>query len=290
MPGSSDDETRHLDPVTTREVAGAVLARVVPAGTAGEDALGGCARVTPSQLRQRVRRAALRADPAAAELRARSAARDRHVSRRVEADSQASLFITGPALEITTIWTALDLRATSQYATRADERTLDQRRFDALVDLCRFVPADAGARRGSPAGTRVGLAPTVHLYADAPTWAGICDEPVELAGYGPIPAGIARERFDNSTWRAVVTDTLVGLPLAVSDATYTPSAQTRRQLHTRDRHCTFPACTAAVWFCDVDHRTPHGAGGATDSTNCGLLFRRHHRLKTTHRMAAGDRG
>lgn len=162
-----DDETRHLDPLTTRDVAAEVLARLVPVPEdTGEvpDALGGCARVTPSQLRQRLRRAALRADPAAGELRARSAGRERHLSRRAEPHSQASMFITGPALEITTIWTALDLRATSQRSTTGDERTLDQRRFDALVDLCRLVPAQAG---GPSTRTRVGLVPTVHLFADA---------------------------------------------------------------------------------------------------------------------------
>ena len=274
-----DDETRHLDPATTRDVAREVLDRIVPSPANGDDlddALSRCARVTPSQLRQRLRRAALRADPAAAELRARSAARERQVSRRAEPHGQASLFITGPALEVTTIWTALDLRATSQRAA-GDDRSLDRRRFDALVDLCRLVPAQAA---GSGSRTRVGLVPTVHLYADAPTWVGISNEPVELAGYGPIPAGIAREHFQTSTWRAVVTDTLTALPLAVSDATYVPSTHTRRQLHTRDRHCTFPGCTAAVWFCDADHTTPHALGGSTDTSNCLLLCRRHHRLKT----------
>lgn len=271
-----DDETRHLDPVTTRGVADEVLRTALPAGDAGEcdDPLRACARCTPSQLRQRVRRAVVRADPAAAELAARSAARDRQVTRRIEPNAQASMTFTGPAVDVATVWTALDLRATALSAAPGDGRTLDQRRFDALVELCGEALPDARPR------TRRGLLPAVHLYADAATWAGLAEEPVELAGYGPIPAGIARDHFLGSTWRAVVTDAVTGVGLAVSDSSYAPTPRTRRLLHSRDRHCTFPACTAAVWFCDADHGVPHADGGCTDGDNCGLLCRRHHRLKS----------
>jgi hypothetical protein len=47
-----------------------------------------------------------------------------------------------------------------------------------------------------------------------------------------------------------------------------------------DRRCGFPSCGAAVWFCDADHNRPYDSGGCTDADNCGLLCRRHHRLKT----------
>lgn len=268
-----DDETRHLDADTTRAVAAVVLERILPVGEnlRGIDA---CAPCTPSQLRRRLRRAVLRADPAAAELAARTAARDRQVTRRVEPHSQGSLTFTGPALDIVTVWTSLDLRATSRPATEADERTLDQRRFDALVEICREAHTRPGAR------PRRGLVPAVHVYADAATWAGLRREPAELGGYGPIPAGIARDHFTSSTWRAVVIDAVTGLAQSVSDSTYAPTSRTRRQLHSRDRHCTFPTCSAAVWFCDADHNVPHASGGCTDRDNCGLLCRRHHRLKT----------
>ncbi len=141
-----------------------------------------------------------------------SAARDRQVTRRVEQHSQGSLTFTGPAVDIATVCTALDLRATSRPATTTDARTLDQRRFDAPVDVCREA-ATSGIR------PRRGLAPTVHVYADAATWAGLHNEPAELSGYGPIRAGIARDHFTSSAWRAVVTDALTGLARSVSDAT-----------------------------------------------------------------------
>src|SRR5664280_2901603 len=49
---------------------------------------------------------------------------------------------------------------------------------------------------------------------------------------------------------------------------------------------------AAVWFCDADHNRPYDSGGCTDADNCGLLCRRHHRLKTftTWSWRRGDDG
>src|SRR5664279_4831976 len=143
-----------------------------------------------------------------------------------------------------------------------DERTLDQRRFDALVTIC----AAALGRPDAPAG-RAGVRPTVYLYADLATWAGLAEHPVELDGYGVIPAGAAREHFTAARWRAVVTDA-AGAVTAVPKASYTPSADLNRQLHVADRRCGFPSCGAAVWFCDADHNRPYDSSGCTDADNC----------------------
>ena len=288
-----EQETEDLDPATRRAVADQVVADVRAA--AERDVCW-----TPAELRQRARRAVIAADPVAAELRAERASEKRHVARRIDKDAQASLFVNGPAIGVQTIWTALDLRAAA--TTADDPRTLDQRRFDALVDICRLASTDAALleaatggpatgepARGGPTGRRsrrrqrrdrTGLEPAVFVFADAATWAGLADEPVELDGYGPIPAGVARECFSDSTWRAVVTEAVTGAALSVSDRTYRPSARTRRLLYVKDRRCGFPGCSAAVWFCDADHSVPHDQGGCTDSENCGLFCRRHHRLKT----------
>ena len=163
---------------------------------------------------------------------------------------------------------------------------LDQRRFDALVTIC----AAALGRPDAPAG-RAGVRPTVYLYADVATWAGLAEHPVELDGYGVIPAGAAREHFTDARWRASVTDA-AGAVTAVPRASYTPSADLNRQLHVADRRCGFPSCGAAVWFCDADHNRPYDSGGCTDADNCGLLCRRHHRLKTftTWSWRRGDDG
>ena len=308
-----------------------VLAREtahLPAGTAAEVAVAvtpGAVGKVPSRFRRLVRRAVIDADPAAAAEAEARASTARRVTRRSEPDGQATLAVTGPAVDVMTIWTALDLRASLCGAD--DPRTLDQRRFDALAGIARdgalavtgSGSGDAGAPRGgcdqcdprascegassgdgdaprseagapgAPAlgpartaapGRRRGLEPAVYVYADAATWAGLADGAVELDGYGPIPAGAARAHFASSAWRAVVTDALTQRPIAVSDTTYRPGARTRRLLHLRDRTCVAISCTAPVWFCDADHGQPHDQGGCTDAENCGLLCRRHHRMKT----------
>jgi hypothetical protein len=43
--------------------------------------------------------------------------------------------------------------------------------------------------------------------------------------------------------------------------------------------CAFPGCTQPAHRCDIDHAVAYDAGGTTDRVNCGLLCRRHHRLK-----------
>jgi len=206
-------ETEDLDPETRREVSAQIVAGVEAASAAGVS-------WTPAELRQRVRRAVIAADPVAAELRAEKAAEQRHVSRRTDRDAQASLFVNGPAIGVQTIWTALDLHAAATSAD--DERTLDQRRFDALVDICRLASTDAALQAAAAAD-------------------GSADP--------SYPGGAA-------------------------------TGSTRRMLYVKDRRCGFPGCSAAVWFCDADHSVPHEQGGCTDTENCGLFCRRHHRLKT----------
>ncbi|MDQ6651007.1 MAG: HNH endonuclease [Actinomycetota bacterium] len=270
-----EQETRLCDPATAREVSAAVLRSALRSGSI---------RVAPSELRRRVRRAITRVDPLWAELSAERAGAARQVTRRIEPDAQASLCLTGPAPDVAAIRAALDRRAAR--ATTGDGvpdgRTLDQRRFDAMVEICRNDgPADRDVTTRAGAGSGA----VVHVFADAPTWAGLVDGPVELAGYGPIPAGLAREHFADARWRAVVTEALTGAVRAVSDRGYTPGARTSRHLDVADRGCLFPGCGASVAVCDADHNIPFDQGGRTDTDNCGLLCRRHHRLKTFTRWS-----
>lgn len=44
--------------------------------------------------------------------------------------------------------------------------------------------------------------------------------------------------------------------------------------------CCYPGCNYPAELSDNDHAIPFDEGGTTDRVNCGLLCRRHHRLKT----------
>ena len=290
-----EQETEPLDDAAARAVCDRVLA-------------DGRTR-TPADFRRRVRAAVIAVDPIGAALRAEAASERRQVSRRVLPDGQGSLELAGPATAIAGMWAVLTRRAGLTHPD--DPRTLDQRRFDAMLDICRSASTErdlsdrptggprrpAAGRPSRPARTvrtawtrtprkdrrrssRTGTTAGVFVFADVATWAGLADNPVDLDGYGPIPPGMARECFTDSQWRAVVTDALTGLVASVSDTSYTPSPRTRRHLFAQDRGCLFPGCSAPVWYCDADHSQPHDEGGCTDPDNCGLLCRRHHRLKT----------
>ncbi|MDT5302684.1 MAG: hypothetical protein QOG79_5926, partial [Mycobacterium sp.] len=61
---------------------------------------------------------------------------------------------------------------------------------------------------------------------------------------------------------------------------YRPSAKLARFVRNRDLTCCFPGCERPAERCDLDHSTPHGAGGLTHPGNIKCLCRKHHLLKT----------
>src|SRR4051794_10386678 len=61
---------------------------------------------------------------------------------------------------------------------------------------------------------------------------------------------------------------------------YTPTAEQREFLTTRDRSCRMPFCGQRVGWADHDHVVPHAQGGVTTCSNLCCLCRTHHRLKT----------
>ncbi|HTE73042.1 MAG TPA: DUF222 domain-containing protein, partial [Actinomycetes bacterium] len=121
-----EQETEPLDDEAAREVCDRVLA-------------DGRTR-TPADFRRRVRAAVIAVDPVGAAMRAETASERRQVARRVLPDGQGSLELVGPATAIAGIWAVLARRAGLTHPD--DPRTLDQRRFDALLDICRSASTE----------------------------------------------------------------------------------------------------------------------------------------------------
>jgi hypothetical protein len=130
---------------------------------------------------------------------------------------------------------------------------------------------------------------------------GTSRSPAMLAGYGPIPAQMAREVAADAVWRCAVLDddpssATHGALLALGRTTYTPKYvpgdQGRRFITLRDGTCRFPGCRAQAATGDLDHRIPYHRGGPTCDCNLQSLCRHHHRLKhdggITVRTGAGD--
>lgn len=126
-------------------------------------------------------------------------------------------------------------------------------------------------RRGSQVQIRVTVALTTLL--------GLDQLPGELAGYGPIPADVARELAAEGTWRRLVTDPVSGALLDYGTTRYRPPPHLAEHVVARDRTCVYPGCRVPAHRCDIDHHVPRSGGGPTSAWNISSLCRSHHRLK-----------
>lgn len=251
------DETSQLHPRIVETVETTVLAAAV--------------RQTPGALRRTVRRAVAAADPTTTEIGHAVATAARAVQCYPAADGMATVLATLPADGAQLLMTALQARAGRTDAS--DTRSADARRADALVELAR----EALDRPGLPQLHR--RRPQVHVSVDLPTLLGLADNPAHLRGYGPLPASIGRRLAADADWRRLITDP-AGRLLDYGRTAYTPPAALVDHLIARDDTCRFPGCPRTGEHCDVDHAVPFDQGGTTDPTNCHLLCRRHHRMKT----------
>jgi hypothetical protein len=136
--------------------------------------------------------------------RHKDARKKRSVRRWELPDGMSCLQVEAPAPDVEAIWASLTVLAGP--ADADDPRLLDARRTDALLGLCLgAVAPDPAKDAHQPA--RVVARPRIpvqaHVVVDLPTLLGLADNQCELRGYGPIPAGLAREWLqDATTWRA----------------------------------------------------------------------------------------
>jgi hypothetical protein len=283
--------------VLSPELARAVQARVLPK-------IDG---LTSGQLRRVVDRAVIEADPAGANARHEKARHERHVEVRPGDDGMSTFEAELSAEDAALAYATLSLIARAVPGT--DPRTMNQRRADCLVGLITGrtpAPAISNAEQSGAATTtdaergkaqvsnytgshdlpRSSAAPRpskplIHLHVNAGTLLGVDDAPAELAGYGPIPADLARRIAADSTWHRIVTDPATGTILDYGRKTYRPPAALADHVRTRDRVCRFTTCNIPAHRCDVDHKKRWRHGGTTSADNLWTLCRHHHRLKDT---------
>ena len=118
------------------------------------------------------------------------------------------------------------------------------------------------------------------MTIDLQTLLGLAENPGQLAGYGAIPADVARALASDATWKRFITDPITGNLLDFGRASYEPPQILKDFLIARDRTCRFPGCRIAATLSDLDHAQSWEEGGRTSAENLGALCRRHHRMKT----------
>jgi hypothetical protein len=157
-----------------------------------------------------------------------------------------------------------------------DDRDLEQRQGDALVELAAGGGSQAQIQVTSSLETLLGLAgaPAADLELSLP----ISSQAVE------------RLACDSSISRVLLdSDSMV---IEVGRSKRVVSEPTRRALSVRDGSCRWPACDRAASRCAAHHVVHWIHGGATDLDNLVLLCHRHHRMvhEGNWQIVRGDLG
>lgn len=264
---------------------------------------------TPAQVATKVRNLIARNAPEQFQEIVETAKECRRVNLYAEADGMATLVALLPVPDAQTIMLAIDklarkakahdqeitllsrknqgvakdnsaIQANDDLAIRHSDvtsykKSIDAYRADALTELAANYLSqseETGLNHRRPV--------TLNLTLDLPTALGLANNPGQLAGYGPIPASIARELAADGKWRRFITEPITGTLLDYGRQSYEPPQALVDFLMARDRTCRFPGCRQPARITDIDHAIPWEEGGHTNIENMGLLCRRHHRLKT----------
>ena len=175
-----------------------------------------------------------------------------------------------------------------------DPRTIDQRRGDALVQVCRRAVALTPALTATDPDVMLAAARPTSAKATVIVTIGL-DDLKHRTRPGVLVGGVdAGTLLGPETVRRLACDGSVIPAVLAPDGhilhwgrglRYFTTAQTTA-LWLRDRHCTFPGCHAPATWCDAHHLRHWLDGGPTDLTNGTLLCQRHHTIVHRDRLHA----
>lgn len=233
--------------------------------------------ITPWQYRIRARKMASAMLPVLEVVDAEDVRNLRLLRTYIARDGMGAVFARLPVEDLATVAAALEPFAVPSSAE--DARSCEQRRADALVDLC------AEAMVSGPTGrTSAKAAVVVHVPLDAVLSAGTLRATSDVATIaGPAigsdgvldSTALARLCCDALVSR-LISDPVTGLTLDERADERIPTAVVRRAVEERDqRRCTFPGCTRTSNL-QVHHIVFWGRGGRTEPNNLTLLCNRHH--------------
>jgi hypothetical protein len=240
---------------------------------------------TPAQVANKVR-TVLATIAAATFEKVVSKARDaRRVSCYRENDGMSTVVAILPAHDAQIVMKAIEAfilrserneeKVSLVVADQKDSRNADMKRADALTEMA------AQSLAAMSEDLLLHRRPiTVNVTIDLPTLLGLAENPGQLAGYGAIPASVARTLASDGKWRRFITDPQSGVLLDYGRETYSPPQELVDFLIARDRTCRFPGCRQPAHRGDLDHAQSWESGGETNAQNLGALCRRHHRMKT----------
>ncbi|GAB3564293.1 HNH endonuclease signature motif containing protein [Spelaeicoccus albus] len=262
-------------------------ARNLPAGLAGEldDAVADWDEgITFDTFGRRTRRWLITKQALLAEENRQRTTRDRSVQFSPDRDGSAWLTLFGPADRLRSLFNRVDTAARAHDGSQEidwgepDARTLDQLRFDLLTGV---QVRTQGGREVDPARYRITVTVPFATLLGA-------ELPGDMAGYGPIPAPMARQIAAGSDWiERLLTDPATGRPLDADRNRYRLSSRMKDFIRTRDRECTLPSCSKPAGACEIDHLIPWidgQTGGLSEKANLHPVCKSHHQAKTAKRF------
>jgi hypothetical protein len=235
---------------------------------------------TPGQVATKVKTTIAKFSPEEFEEIVDRARDSRRVSCYPEADGMATVVAILPAEDAQTVMKSIEayiLKRNQDDEGDAEWSMLsaDMKRADALTYMASQALASmADDVRPHRRPISIGVA------VDLQTLLGLAENPGQLAGYGAIPASVARRLAADGNWQRFISDPTTGNLLDFGREKYTPPQELVDYLLARDRVCRFPGCRRTGQSSDIDHALSWESGGETNPANLGLLCRRHHRMKT----------
>ncbi len=235
---------------------------------------------TPGQVATKVKTTIAKFSPEEFEEIVDRARDARRVSCYPEADGMATVVAILPAEDAQTVMKSIEayiLKRNQDDEGDAEWSMLsaDMKRADALT----YIASQALASMADD--VRPHRRPiSIGVAVDLQTLLGLAENPGQLAGYGAIPASVARRLAADGNWQRFISDPTTGNLLDFGREKYTPPQELVDYLLARDRVCRFPGCRRTGQSSDIDHALSWESGGETNPANLGLLCRRHHRMKT----------
>jgi hypothetical protein len=205
------------------------------------------------------KRIAYRLDPYGFVQRTSAAEKDRYVSVRPAPDAMARLTALLPVAQGVAAYAAL-ARAADTSTASGDARGRGQVMADTLVERL----------TGQAQATEVPIEVQLVMTDQTLFSYGAKDEPAEVVGYGPVPAGLARrlalEGKEAPVWlRRLFTAPGSGQLIAMESSRRFYSPPQRRFVYVRDQRCRTPWCDAPIR--QIDHVAAADDGGPTSVDN-----------------------
>jgi uncharacterized protein DUF222 len=213
------------------------------------------------RLTAEIQKIAYPLDPAGATRRRSNAETDRRVTSRPAPDTMARVSALLPVAQGVAVYAALRKAADTAIAA-GDGRTRGQLMADILVQRV----------TGQATATEVPV--EIHLIMSEHTLLGEdadSNQPAHLAGYGPIPADLARRLAvsaaeTEAAWlRRLYATPDTGRLIAMDSTRRAFPAGLARFIEVRDQFCSTPWCDAPIRH--IDHALPHHQHGATSEDN-----------------------